>query len=153
MRTLPVATICVIVVALATFFAQPAAKAQALSSAVVAKIPFAFQIGSYHLPAGTYNVQMVGSDFLWVKSDADSVVMVVVKDSGNRPSADSAVVFHRYGNRYFLREVRAAGEEDFLWCNETKAERHAKLEEDAANPNSGPREDAKVEIALFALPR
>jgi hypothetical protein len=153
MFTLPIATICVVVVGLATVLSGPAAKAESFGGAVVANIPFAFQVGSYRLPAGAYNVQMVGNDFLWIKGDSDSVVMVVVRDSGTRPSPNSAVVFHRYGNQFFLREVRAAGEEEFLWCSETKAERRAKLEEDAANPNSGPGEDAKVEIELLAPPR
>ena len=152
MLTPPVATICVLVVGIATVLSRPAAKAQSFSNAVVANIPFAFQVGSYHLPAGTYNVQLVGKDFLWVKGESDSVVMLVTRSAG-RISPDSSVVFHHYGNQYFLREVRAAGEEDFLWASESKAERRAKLELAAANPNAGPREDSHVEIALLAPPR
>jgi hypothetical protein len=139
-----------LILAFAAILAQPSVKAQVSGNTVVADIPFAFQIDSYHLPAGRYTLETEGSSMLAIKGDSGSAVMMVLRDAMNRPSADSAVVFHHYGNQYFLREVRTAGREDYLWSSESKAERRAKLEEDAANPNSGPREDSKVEIALLA---
>jgi hypothetical protein len=147
-----------LIVALSTVAGVPlgaprALRAQAVNTAVIAHIPFAFQIGSSYLPAGTYRVQMQGNDLLSIKGDSGAAVMLVMWESANKPSGDSAVVFHHYGNQYFLREVRKEGNQAFLWSSETKAERRAKLEEDAANPNSGPREDARVEIALLAPPR
>jgi hypothetical protein len=138
-----------LIVAFTAILASPALKAQTPSNAVVANIPFAFQIGSYSLPAGTYRVEMQGNDLLSIKGESGAAVMLVMWDSANQPSRDSAIVFHHYGNRYFLREVRREGNQGFLWTSETKAERRAKLEEDASNPNSGPREDSKVEIALL----
>lgn len=142
-----------LILAFAAIVAQPSVKAQVSGSAVVADIPFAFQIDSYHLPPGRYTLVTRGNSMLAIKGDSGSAVMTVLRDAMNRPSAESAVVFHHYGNQYFLREVRTAGAEDYLWSHESKAERRAKLEEDAANPNSGPREDSKVEIALLAPPR
>jgi hypothetical protein len=138
-----------LIVAFAAILGQPALKAQTPSNAVVANIPFAFQIGSSYLPAGTYRVQMQGNDFLSIKGESGAAVMLVMWESANKPSSDSAIVFHHYGDQYFLREVRTSGNQGFLWSGETKAERRAKLEEDASNPNSGPREDSKVEIALL----
>lgn len=142
-----------LIVAFTALLAQHPVQAQSPPTTVVANIPFAFQIGASYLPAGTYRVQMKGDDLLWIKGDSGSAVMLVMRESRNSPASDSAVVFHHYGNRYFLREVRTEGTQDFLWAGETKAERRAKLEEDAANPNSGPREDSKVEIALLTPPR
>ena len=142
-----------LIVALTAILGQPAVKAQAPGNAVVANIPFSFQIGSYSLPPGTYSIRMQGNDLLSIKGEGGAAVMLVMRDSANQPSCDSAVVFHHYGNRYFLREVRTVGDQGFLWSYETKAERRAKLELDASNPNSGPREDAKVEIPLLAPPR
>jgi len=147
-----------LIVALSTVAGTPlgvpgALKAQEVNAPVIAHIPFAFQIGSSYLPAGTYRVQMQGNDLLSIKGDSGAAVMLVMWESANRPPGDSAVVFHHYGNQYFLREVRKEGNQAFLWSSETKAERRAKLEQDAANPNSGPREDNKVEIALLIPPR
>lgn len=142
-----------LIVAFAALLAQPAVKAQGVGTTVVANIPFAFQIGPNHLPAGTYRLELEGSDFLWVKGDRCGGVMIVMKEWANRPSTDSAVVFHHYGNQYFLREVRTKGSTDRVWATETKAEHRAKVELAAADPNSGPRDDSKVEIALLAPPR
>ncbi|HXS12810.1 MAG TPA: hypothetical protein VN734_08910 [Acidobacteriaceae bacterium] len=142
-----------LIVAFATILAGHTAKAQAPNNGVVANIPFAFQIGSYYLPAGTYRVQMQGDDFLSIKGDSGMAVMLVTWESASKPSTDSAIVFHHYENQYFLREIRTEGSQGFLWSGETKAERRAKLEEDASAPNSDPREDSKVEIALLTPPR
>jgi hypothetical protein len=138
-----------LIVAFATILGQPTAEAQAANAPVVANIPFAFQIGSSYLPAGNYRVQMKGDDMLWITGESGSAVMLVMWEAGSKRSSDSAVVFHHYGNQYFLREIRTEGNQAFLWSSETKAERRAKSEEDASNPNSGPREDTKVEIALL----
>jgi len=143
-----------LIVAFSTLLGAPGAvKAQAVNTPVVAHIPFAFQIGSSYLPAGTYRIQIQGNDMLAIRGETGSAVMLVMWESANRPSGNSAVVFHHYGNQYFLREVRTEGNQAFLWSSETNAERRAKLEESAANPNSGPREDNKVEIALLTPPR
>jgi hypothetical protein len=135
-----------------TLLGQRPVVAQSPRTPVVANIPFAFRIGYCTMPAGTYTVEMKGSDILSVKSDSGVAAMMVMWAATNRPTPDSAIIFHRHGNDYFLREVRTAGSQGFLWSGETKAERRAKLREDAAYPNSGPRED-KVEIALLAPPR
>lgn len=155
MRTLPSADKAriALIVAFTTLLGQPAAKAQAVGIPVIANIPFAFQIGSSYLPAGTYRVQMQGNDMLSIKGESGAAVMLVMWETANQPPSDSAIVFHHYGNQYFLREVRTGGNQAFLWSSETNAERRAKMEEAAANPNSGPREDAKVEIALLTPPR
>jgi hypothetical protein len=153
MRTLIHKDRFALIVAFSALLAQPGVKAQSLGTAVVADIPFAFQIDSEHLPAGKYKLETQGSDVLWVKGDTTSGIMMVMKDHLNTPAAKGAVVFHHYGNQYFLREVRTANSDGVLWSSETKAERRAKLELTAANPNSGPREDSKVEVALLAPPR
>jgi hypothetical protein len=142
-----------LIVAFAALLAQPVAKAQSMETTVVANIPFAFQAGSSYLPAGEYKIELQGDHLLWVKGDSGSGVMLVMDEPARKPSADSAVVFHHYGNQYFLREVRTQGRERLLWSSETKAESRAKMEESAANPNSGPREDSKVEVALLTPPR
>jgi hypothetical protein len=153
MRTLIHKDRFALIVAFTALLAQPGVKAQSLGTGVVADIPFAFQIDSQHLPPGKYKLETNGSDFLWVKGGTTSGVMMVMRDHLNSPASKGAVVFHHYGNQYFLREVRTPGSSDSIWSSETKAERRAKVELAAANPNSGPREDSKVEVALLAPPR
>lgn len=155
MHTLTVAdkTRIALIMGFTTLLGQRPVIAQVPRTPVVANIPFAFQIGFCSMPAGTYIVEMRGSDVLSIKGDSGMAAMLVMWASTNRMAADSAIIFHRHGNDYFLREVRTAGNQGFLWSGETKAERRAKLREDASNPNSGPREDSRVEIALLAPPR
>ena len=153
MRTLIHKDRIALIVAFAALLAQPGVKAQSLGNTVIADIPFAFQINSQQLPAGKYRLETEGSDLLWVKGTSGSGVMMVMKDHLNKPASKGAVVFHHYGNQYFLREVRSPGTDAVVWSSETKAERRAKLELEAANPNSAPREDSKVEVALLAPPR
>ena len=151
MHTVPVATLCVLIVGFATIFST-VGKGRSFETRVLAKIPFAFQVGGYRLPPGIYSLRTAG-DFLWIKGHSDSVVMVINREPSRGPSSSSAVVFHRYGENYFLREVRSAGDDTLLWTGETKAERRAKREEDALYPNSVRREEAKVEVSLLASAR
>ena len=138
-----------LIVAFTSILGQPIVKAQVPKTPVVAEIPFAFQIGFCRMPAGTYTIEVKSNDVLSIKGDSGMAAMLVMWAAPDRTAPDSAIIFHRYGGEYFLREVRTAGNQGFLWSGETKAERRAKLKEDVAYPNSGPREDAKVEIALL----
>jgi hypothetical protein len=142
-----------LIVAFSALLGPPVMNAQKASTPVIADIPFSFQIGYCSMPAGKYTVEMKGNDVLSIKGDSGVGAMMVMWAVTNRMRPDSAIIFHRYGDEYFLREVRSAGNQGFLWSGETKAERRAKLRQDAGNPNSGPREDSKVEIALLTPPR
>ncbi|HTV09167.1 MAG TPA: hypothetical protein VMD97_09015 [Candidatus Aquilonibacter sp.] len=146
-------TFLALVAVVTTLFIQPSVKAQKPDDSVVATIPFGFQVGSYHLAAGKYTLEVQGDNVLWVKGDSDSAPVMILRDTARRPSSDSAVVFYRYGNHYFLREIRTAGQQERLEATESKAERRAKLEEEAVNRNPRPGPDAKVEIALLSSPR
>lgn len=151
MRTLPPAdkVRVALIVAFSSILGPPVIKAQIAPTPVTVNIPFAFQIGFCNMPPGRYAVEMKGNDVLSIKGDSGIAAMMVMWAATNRMSPNSAIIFHRYGDEYFLREVRTARNQGFLWSGETKAERRAKLRQDASYPNSGPREDAKVEIALL----
>src|SRR5581483_7225804 len=136
-----------VITVFSTILIQPVARAQALSTHVVANIPFAFQIGPYHLKPGVYRFEMQARGFLSIKGDLGSTVVLVMSPS-NRRLLDSALVFEQRDERYFLREVRTGGTKGFLWSGETKSsERRARRESVESGMNSGPREESKVEIA------
>lgn len=84
------------------------------SHQLIAEIPFDFSVDYKTMPAGQYSVQTVAtaSDALLIQS-ADG------KNSALRPSAatervqknaTARLVFHRYGDRYFLAEVWSGGD-------------------------------------------
>jgi hypothetical protein len=142
-----------LIVAFSSILGPPIIKAQMGPTPVTVTIPFAFRIGFCNMPAGRYTVEIKANDVLSIKGDSGMAAMMVMWAATDRMSPGNAIIFHRYGNEYFLREVRTARNQGFLWSGETKAERRAKLRQDAFNPNSGPREDSKVEIALMTPPR
>ncbi|HEX4154293.1 MAG TPA: hypothetical protein VHY48_01650 [Acidobacteriaceae bacterium] len=148
------AGICIVFFAVfAVLVAKPVAEAKSAGARLVVNVPFAFQLGPSHLSCGTYRLKMYGNDLLSMLGDSGSTIILAGSAPGARPFQDSAIVFHHYGDRYFLREVRIAGDEGFLWSAETGAERQARQDEESSNPDSGPREDPKLEIALLAAPR
>ena len=97
----------VTVFALAT--AAVSAKPQAANK-VVASIPFEFSVGYKTLPAGEYTVRVIATagDGLLIQNDdgTDSVFRLSEATQGKaKDKSHARLVFHRYGERYFLSEV------------------------------------------------
>jgi hypothetical protein len=133
---------------------QTVVHAQQDATRAVANIPFAFQLGAYHYPAGTYALELEGDHLLVIKGRSNSGLMQVSWDTANRPSATGKLVFHRYGDQYFLREMRVGGSSEFLGSPESKAEQGVRKEETlAANHRATPGPKSNVEVALAAPSR
>ncbi len=139
-----------VITVFSTILIQPVARAQALSTHVVANIPFAFQIGAYHLGPGVYRFEMQARGFLSIKGELGSAVVLVMSPRSKMQSLDSALVFEQRGDRHVLREVRTGGSKGFFWSGDARSERRAKRALAESSLNSGPREESKVEIALLA---
>jgi hypothetical protein len=103
------------VLAMAIIVAGVSAQAQSLQYKLTVDIPFDFQVANQKLPAGKYSVgraqEMSGDTVLQVRStDGHStanrfsipIVSVKTKNRGE-------LVFHRYGDQYFLSEIWPAG--------------------------------------------
>ncbi len=93
----------------------PAAHAEDLKTTV--NIPFAFELGSHHFDAGKYFIiSSLDGRALSLQNGSNSGVTLTMWESNNKPSAAAKVVFHHYGDRYFLREVWGAGTNEYLKC-------------------------------------
>jgi hypothetical protein len=89
---------------------------------VQVNIPFAFQNGSTVLPAGTYTFAD-SNHILTVRGRVDSSLSLSrVEDSGSTAPKTGKVVFQRYGDKYFLREVWQANESNHTVVIKTIAE-------------------------------
>ena len=76
-------------------------------------IPFAFSVENSSLPEGEYTIFTVTPErsIRIVSSDGkDSVIVNTLPNYANSPSENSRLVFHRYGDEYFLTQVRTAGQ-------------------------------------------
>ncbi|HET6977018.1 MAG TPA: hypothetical protein VFI24_11885 [Pyrinomonadaceae bacterium] len=99
----------------AIIVAGVSAQAQTLQYRLTANIPFDFTVTGKKLPAGTY----------WVKraqeTSGDAVLQITTPDGHStvnrfsipiftfNPKSEGELVFHRYGDEYFLAEVWPAG--------------------------------------------
>ena len=100
------------VFAVAVFIALlGASSAKASSTMLRADIPFDFTVGSATLPAGTYTVTEATPGVLLIRNDnpGPDPAFVLANLVETTKAQDSAkLIFHRYGNSYFLSEVWAA---------------------------------------------
>jgi hypothetical protein len=83
-------------------FGSALARAQTLQ----AKIPFAFVVRGKVLPPGTYRIHAVGNNLIEVRAKDNSAVETSTTHANNHGSVrDSTLVFSKYGEQYFLREI------------------------------------------------
>lgn len=91
------------------------AQGQSLAYKITAHIPFDFILGDKKLPAGAYSIaraQQNSGDSVLLISSVDSVANVFSLTSAVQtlePKDEGRLVFHRYGDRYFLFQVWASG--------------------------------------------
>ena len=101
-------TICLVFTA-ATLLAQTTVSQRLMT----VNIPFAFAVEDHSLPAGEYLVLTVTPERSIRIASTDgkySAIVNTLPNYANSPSEKSRLVFHRYGNEYFLRQVWTAGQ-------------------------------------------
>ena len=76
-----------------------------------ANVPFNFIVSGKTLPAGEYTIQSLNTIArVLVLRGAEKADMVIANPCQSaRPSDKSKLVFHRYGDRYFLSQIWTAG--------------------------------------------
>ena len=105
-------------------------------------VPFDFIVGEKALPAATYQVSEIGDHTLMIRSANGKEGMLVQCNSAEKLNSQSPkMVFHKYGDRYFLYQVWY-GDKEGLEFRKSKLERE---QESASNQGSAPQE---VVVAL-----
>jgi hypothetical protein len=113
-----------------------------------ATVPFNFTVDGNSLPAGTY---IVGSDV-----NSPNVITITDREKNvhlltlglpdaNASGTSNKLVFHRYGNQYFLSEIRCDSASMNVYLSTSKAEKRAKA---AQTQEAGLRVNNDVMIAL-----
>ena len=102
-----------------------AATLDAQSHDTVTRVPFEFTVGAAELPRDTYRVApLPGHNDAFLINGPRGSAVVLSQPDGKANDTSPRLVFHRYGDRYFLREVRMAGNTGFS-LPQTKSERDA----------------------------
>ena len=97
-------------IAMGLLVSTPSVQAQS-SPKLTATIPFAFQAGSSNMPAGLYSIYLLSQHVLLFRAanGHGSGLFMVNPSYDGKVQSTGRLVFHRYGDRYFLREVWEAG--------------------------------------------
>ena len=98
---------------------------------VIARIPFAFNVGKTKLPAGKYTFSAINpsSDrkILQIRSsDGRLSAMILTTNVIGLASDNAKLVFHRYDNRYFFARAQMAGDSISLAAVKSDLERAEK---------------------------
>jgi hypothetical protein len=109
-------------------------------------IPFAFQAGSNHMPAGVYQITL--QDHVMLLQDRDpgkyaaGFLMVTPSEDGTIQTK-GRLVFHRYGDKYFLREIWEANSKHGITCSSSSEEKEIRL---AQNHQAVPQTQVAVNV-------
>lgn len=115
-------------------FAIPLTAAVAITAAapvsaqdvdLIARVPFEFTVGNTTLPRDTYQLSRLNghAEMLLLRGERKGLFVRTEEVRAQRGAAPS-LLFHKYGDQYFLREVRLDGSAR-LDLPETNAERDA----------------------------
>ena len=93
---------------------------------LIARVPFAFAVGTTNLPRDTYRLSRMNGhpEMLLLRGEQTGAFVRGNEERVPRDGAPPSLLFHRYGDQYFLREIRWEGAAR-LDLPETKAERDA----------------------------
>jgi hypothetical protein len=73
---------------------------------IIADVPFAFTVANHTLPPGRSTVTRMGDTTLRVFNSHNQGTLVLTTEVDGKASGNTAkMVFHRYGDAYFLSEV------------------------------------------------
>ena len=125
------------------------AHAQSDHHTMTANVPFAFEMGSKHLAPGTYTISTLATGVVEVRSTSDVAIILTCQGESSKPTKTAKIVFDRYGDRYFLRQLWFNAEENsYLESPESKSEKQAKSSELASNA----KQPSNVELAMLRIP-
>lgn len=114
-----------ILAGIAALLAAPAVYSQ-LNPALLAEIPFTFEANNQTLPAGEYMVKAGPVPTLIELDCQDCRARIFVATNAVRSSGivgEGKLVFQRYGNRYFLRQIWTVGSDTGREVPMSKAEK------------------------------
>jgi hypothetical protein len=115
-----------------------AGSAVAQEHAVKATVPFDFAVGNSHLPAGTYTISSAdsrSSTGLVIRSDSGKIAILTTAFADGKQSKTGKLVFDKYGDQYFMREILCSNADMNLELPVSKAEKQAQKQV-ASVPNS-----------------
>jgi len=126
--------------ALALLISVPSIFAQEL---VRAKVPFDFKVGNTAMPAGSYTISSVSQSAISISNRQEHAgVLAVVRSEYANKDQSPKLVFHKYGDQYFLAQIWTGS------GNAGKQLPESKLEKELLASNHGAIAEEEIVIAL-----
>lgn len=101
--------------------------------AVKANVPFDFTVGNKLVPAGTYTISSDSPNTILIQNGERHVAIFSSAYADDKPSNTGKLVFHKYGDQYFLSEVLCSSVDMNLEIPTSKAEKRARVQEASIN--------------------
>jgi hypothetical protein len=99
---------------------------------IKAEVPFNFTVGDKTIPAGTCLVRvegMTGGALSIRNPDAKAATYAIpLPTQSANPSERTVLVFHRYGDRYFLASIQRSGSSSGYKLQETRVEKELRAQ-------------------------
>lgn len=148
-------TMLALIIALALATAVASANAQS-SKRIVANIPFEFNAGGVAMPSGEYALRVIAQDKGLMIQTTDAKVSAMrltfpIVTKNHRTQA--RLVFHRYGQRYFLAEVWTAEDSTGRQLLKSRQERGIERELARITPRSELAQNRYEIVEVVAMPR
>jgi hypothetical protein len=109
----------------------------AQSAGVQANVPFDFTAGNQVLPSGTYRIKSHSDGTIVIKNhDKPISVFTLVYQDGARSKNGGKLIFHKYGDQYFLSEILCDAASMNVALHPSKAEKRVRLQQAMIHPSS-----------------
>ena len=148
-------TMLMLVAGVALMAALVSAYAQSPGS-IVADVPFDFTVGSKSLKAGEYSVRAFtksGNTVLISNKDRSDVAVRLWNSIQVTTPQEAKLVFHRYGQRYFLSEVWNLGEQTGRQLVKSREERALETQLAANSSKSEVARNSYETVEILAMIR
>jgi len=101
-----------------------------LSAQTIAKatVPFDFTVGQTRMPAGTYEISPL-SHAIYIRDSktAKGVLSLFNSEEPSRGDSTPKLVFHRYGDKYFLSQVSRGNGDAVMQLPTSKLEEEVRI--------------------------
>ena len=122
-------------IAFASFAAAGSALAQ--DRAAQATVPFDFTVGNKLLPPGTYIITPQDYGVIMIQNPRRNITVLTTTTFDSRePRSGGKLVFNKYGDQYFLREVLCASASLSVDLPQSKQEKRVHLQEATVHDGS-----------------
>jgi hypothetical protein len=78
---------------------------------VRANVPFDYKVGNAAMKAGDCSIRATGTpDALAIRCDGSQAVLALTGSVSGKPASETKLVFHKYGDEYFLAQIWIQGD-------------------------------------------